>query len=271
MEVSLKEKLESIQKELDKLLSDSAQSAMPIIQKMRRGKPTDAQCQKINDLLGEEVDPSSIYVVPFYASDNLIKGDWSRWHPDTLADMTATMSGCPLMFDHEWGESENTFGFIFDCWSETRDKLSVKSHEVVDNLNQAIAAKEGHQIVYAYAAIPSNMSSVIDAIERRIINACSTGGLILKDLSLLCPNCSETEGRDVDFREFLSGRIDLFAAFWGKRYDEDYICPHHIPDSMSKALGYPGDADYCTVKARYESKELSAVNIGNVPLAGVAR
>jgi hypothetical protein len=267
--VNVLQDLEQIVKSLDLVsLQEPDLSNMGI--SLNRGKPTPDQLDKINQMTGRDSKAEEWYVIPFKASDNLVSRSMRQWHGDVLNQMTDQLKGRPLIVDHNWDNVGDSVGHIFDCvmTNATSAPQSVWDQPGKADLNRAIIAKEGYKAVYCLACVGSDMQNVIDGIESRRLNDCSTGGL-LSNIQMLCPNCSDDKGREVSFTE--------------KNKNGEYTCPHMIPSQYSGMyssddddpdvddLGQTRYADYMTLNGVFDGIELSIVQAGNLPAASVVR
>lgn len=254
------EQLESALKQLDlvSVTSDEAQSL-----NLNMGTPTADQLAKINTLTGKDCKASEWYVVPFRASDNLVSRSIRKWHNNVLSQMQSQLVGRPLLVDHNWDEVEDSVGLIFDCKMSTSTNCpeNIWNQPGKADLNRSIIAKEGYKCLYALACISSEMTAVIQGIESRRLNDCSTGGF-LSGMRLICPNCTHEKGREISFTE--------------QDKNGEYTCPHLIPDQYTSMyddgshLELPY-ADYLELDGTFDGIELSLCNAGNLPAASVCR
>jgi predicted RNA-binding Zn-ribbon protein involved in translation (DUF1610 family) len=178
------------------------------------GAPTDDQLVKINACLGRSTTAAEWSVVPMLASNNMLSRSWRKWHSNVLMQMANAYAGAVFMLDHEWEESEDNIGFIFDSAlvriPNPGESLYVSVGKT--ECNQKIMAQEGYLALYCWGAIATSQNTVIDAVAERRLNGCSTGGL-LNNPRFVCPNCTEKMGREVEFEEVVDG---------------EYTCPHMI-------------------------------------------
>lgn len=255
------EQLESALKQLDlvSMSSDEAQSL-----NLNMGTPTAEQLAKINALTGRDTKGAEWYVVPFRASDNLVSRSIRKWHPNILNQMQDQLVGRPLLVDHNWDEVQDSVGLIFDCKTATSTNCpeSIWNQPGKADLNRSIIAKEGYKCLYAMVCVSSDMTNVIQGIESRRLNDCSTGGF-LSSMRLICPNCTDEKGRETTFTE--------------TDKNGDYVCPHMIPNQYSEMYADSDDdmelpyADYLELDGTFDGIELSLCNAGNLPAASVCR
>lgn len=267
-----KEKLEAIlQDAVSKFLSDDL-SVVDAAPDRMMGRPTDKQFAAISKFLDPDHGTSAEdwFVVTLQASDNLVSRSIRSWHPNVLNQMAALFPGAPLILNHEWEDSNAAVGFIFNAYAE---KTELPPAALTDGnrgpLNKKIADRQGFQRLMLQCAVPMSDSETVESIKKRKYNCVSTGGYMTK-MRLICPDCSESYGREVTFTE-----RDKTGAF---------VCPHLIPDMWH--LLYEGDDDYGDDKDNddemkpasylvldgiFDAVEVSLVVAGNLPLASVVR
>lgn len=230
---------------------------------LNKGTPTRDQLNLINEYLQEETTAEEWYILPVRASDNLVNRSLRKWDVNVLEQMLQQFPGTVAMLDHEWEDAEDAIGFTL----ETELITTADAPEWIVNspgreeYNQQIIAEEGYVALYSMMAIAMDMSEILTGTRYRRLQGVSTGGL-LSGIKLLCPNCSRQHGRPVSFTE-----RDKNGA---------HVCPHLIPSSYS-ALYAEDDgeeyeyADYLVLDGTFDAIEISLVNSGNLPAAGILR
>ena len=228
------------------------------------GRPTDSQMEAILSLTDEESTPEDWYVMAFRASDNFVDRGLYRWHPNVQVQMGMDFSGKPLILDHQHNTS-NIVGFLM---SPSLVRESSAPEEILNSIgmgaaNQEIVRNEGYLWLYTMGVLRAGHPAVEDVRSRRF-NDVSTGSS-LQDVRRICPNCTREKGREVDFFE-----LDK---------NNDYACPHLIPDAFSRAMfemfgdrdDNPQWAEYCTLDGTSRSVELSFCLEGMLPGASLLR
>lgn len=241
---------------------------------LRMGSPSEPQLAQIKSFLhsSDTTTAEDWFVFSAIASDNLVSRSYRKWTLNTLAQIAEGLRGKPFMMDHEWDDSDDTVGFIFDS---SLVKLSTPIMAAINQpmktaMNQAIVSLEGHQMVICSVAVPMTDTECVDGIKGRKCQSVSTGGL-LQSIKMICPNCSATYGREVTFTE---------RDKYGK-----YTCSHLVPSEYSYGMSRDDDsddyedddfpppayADYLVLDGIFDGVELSAVVAGNLPYAQIVR
>lgn len=222
----------------------------------------ESEVTTLSKFLNVQVNKEDWCFVKFRASDNLVNRSIRKWHVNVLNSMSRSYKNAVLLTDHNWDSIDNCLGVIYRAETVVENNLSSNALQVpgYEEINQKIIDREGYiQVVY-YAAIPKTVENqgVVSKIENKILRNCSTGGRLSK-MRLLCPNCSSDKGREVSFLE--------------TDKNDDFICPHLIPDSYTNAYDdnpyAEYSADYLELDGNYEGYELSIVSIPNLPNTGI--
>lgn len=248
MKLTAKEWLSAIAQELATI-----EKAQVVANGFYTGEPKPEHLAKIQGYLGDRATNSADwFVCCVRASDNVVNRSRRKWSLNILTQMVERTNGCSFMLDHEWGEVEDSVGFVFDGYLDMEQSPQRQSPGVEEHNSEIIKA-EGYWCYYAWVAIPVTNESAI-AIQERRSHFISTGGLV-NNLRLLCPICSKESGRDI-------GVYDMNDE--GK-----YLCPHSLP-----GWGWWDDSEdmempYVIIDGNYDPIEISLVSSGNLPNAEV--
>lgn len=234
---------------------------------LTKGIPNKEQLATINEFLQESTTAEEWYLLPVRASDNLVSRSLRKWHPNVLQQMLQQYPGTVALIDHEWEEVEDSIGFNLDAELITTPSAPdwIINSPGREEYNQEIISEEGYVSLYVTMAIATDMASIIAGTRYRRLNGVSTGGL-LSGIKMICPNCSRDYGREVTFTE--------------RNKNGEYLCPHLIPSTYSALYSEDEDemgereseyADYLVLDGVFDAVEVSVVNSGNLPAAGVLR
>lgn len=142
-----------------------------------------------------EYEASEIQVVTVRASHNLIHKSYHAWTPESLLNMSQQYPGRPVILDHEWGDSDEVVGFVFDSMLIHRPDPDQRCNLFPD-LNQLVTRKYGFYELYLQVAIQAGLS-LESGIRYRRIKQVSTGGITSG--ASICPLCEtsfDSEGCD---------------------------------------------------------------------------
>ena len=234
------------------------------------GQPSDVQLAQIKSYL-QSTDSSEAadwFVFSALASDNLVSRSYRKWTINVLQQMAEALKGKPLIADHEWDESEEVLGFIFDAnlIKLATPIMAAVNQPLKTDFNKQIVASEGQYVLICSIAVPAGDVEFINAVKARKYQAVSTGGY-LQGIKMICPNCSTKHNRQVSFTE--------------RDMEGSYLCPHLIPSDLSYGMDDDDDddddcvsvqyADYLELDGIFDGIELSAVVAGNLPYAQIVR
>jgi hypothetical protein len=223
---------------------------------LRSGYPSTEQLKLINkyrNIGGVEYTAEELYTFPTLASDNLLHHNNARWSLETLDSMGRTLVGKDFLFNHDWGDSKNIQGIIFDgaiveisdLSLNTKLFLTEDSPNVENDLK--ILTKEGYHALILWVAVEANSPIASDIVYLRQSDL-SVGGYA--NLDYICPECNVS-------------------------FDSDE-CPHIIPDpTYMWLMDIESDderlAPYYIRHGDFSGMELSMVVSGNCPRARILR
>lgn len=223
---------------------------------LRAGQPSEQQLKLINQYRNAgtpEYTSSELYQFPTIASDNLLHHNNSQWSKRALESMARSLVGKDFLLNHEWDDSTQIKGLIFDSVLVSIEdlNLSTKLFLTDSSANQAqdleILNKQGYEALILWVAVEANSNINSDVVYLRQSDL-SVGGYA--SLDYICPLCN------VSFN--------------------DDKCPHIIPDpNYMNYYGIdPNDPDLAPYYIRdsyFSGVELSMVVEGNCPRARILR
>ena len=160
-----------------------------------------------------EYTAEELKVVPIAAANNLVSYGGMKWSVSSLITMSGSYANTApdFMQDHEWYESDEVVGTVFDAqiWeikSPSKKAMNyLLKYSPAPDLDKAIIKQEGYYQVTCYGYIEASSEIASDILYGRRKDI-SIGGFQLP--KFLCPLCS-TESKKVSFM------------------DEE--CPHYMP------------------------------------------
>ena len=227
-----------------------------ILLDLRAGQPSDKQLAIINQYRNAgspEYTSAELYQFPTLASDNLLHHNNSQWGKKALESMARTLVGKDFLLNHEWEDSKQIQGIVFDSAivSISDLSLSTKLFLTESSSNQIqdleILSKEGYEALILWVAVEANTGIASDIVYLRQSDL-SVGGYA--SLDYICPLCN------ISFNS-----------------DE---CPHIIPDPVYMyMMDIEKDdedlAPYYIRDGEFQGVELSMVVSGNCPRAKILR
>lgn len=223
---------------------------------LRAGQPSEQQLKLINQYRNAgtpEYTSSELYQFPTIASDNLLHHNNSQWSKRALESMARSLVGKDFLLNHEWGDSNQIKGLVYDSALVSIEDLSLSTKLFLTdssaNPNQdlEILTKEGYEAVILWVAIEANSAINSDVVYLRQSDL-SVGGYA--SLDYICPLCNVSFNNDE--------------------------CPHWIPDPMYMWImgidhNDPDLAPYYIRDGEFNGVELSLVVSGNCPRARILR
>jgi hypothetical protein len=237
------------------------------------GMPNDKDLATIKRLTGEDSEPEEWSIYCYRASDNLLHGDESTWHPNLLRQMADKYVGYNFMIDHNWGSSDAVMGFVVESkLYETRNPSdAIMNAGTFGEINKQIISSQGkYQWLMLKVAVPAGSSFDMAAKQRRT-QFCSTGFFVYNRRTI-CPDCSAEMGREVEFTE-----MEAVETKNGTEYRA--MCPHLAPSPFLRMLfkiygkpdRQPNWAMYSTMDGDLKPVELSACVSPMLPACGILR
>jgi hypothetical protein len=207
--------------------------------------PDKNQLSKIKKYLpsGTVIDAEELVYCTFIATDNLVSRRLSKWGIDELEPLANLLLGLPFTLNHEWGEVEESQGFIFDARIIEEDAPPTDILNAAGNgdNNRQIVKNEGYCYIECDVCFPA-YSPIISGIKYGIFKYVSLGGFVYEDH--VCPICE--------------------CSFDDKR------CSHYLPgDWTMNTSDRMNTAPYYIRSSVYDLGELSLVLIPNIPGAKV--
>ena len=219
-------------------------------------KPTPAELRKIQTFAprGITYTADELRVVELIASDNLVQRSMEKWSLNCLQQMAANFPGEQLIQDHDWFDSDDAMGLVFDATLEQVEPTG----QILDRCgnrkpNRKIANSEGVWQLKLKVFFAADNPALKKFKYRQYFDL-STGALWKKMPDYLCPHCMGEDGRNLSI------------------YDE--ACPHMPPGGLEYFFwGNDPDfkfADYVLVDGELYPTEISTVVVGDVPGAMAA-
>ncbi len=223
---------------------------------LRAGHPSEMQLRTLNKYRNAgtpEYTSEEVYQFPTLASDNLLHHNNAQWSSRALESMARSLVGKDFLLNHEWGDSNQIKGLVYDSAlvsieglsEETKLFLIESSSNPRQDLN--ILSREGYEALILWVAVEANSSINSDVVYLRQSDL-SVGGYA--SIEYLCPLCN------VSFNS--------------------PECPHIIPDPtfmwlMDVESNDPDLAPYYIRDGEFTGIELSLVVSGNCPRARILR
>jgi hypothetical protein len=265
------EATESEPVEVSFLFDPVPESAMDV--DIYSGMPNVKDLASINRLTGEDYAAEEWSIYCYRASDNLLHGDESTWHPNLLRQMADKYVGYNFMIDHNWGSSDAVMGFVVESkLYETRNPSdAIMNAGTFGEINKQILSSQGkYQWLMLKVAVPAGSSFDMAAKQRRT-QFCSTGFFVYNRRTI-CPDCSAEMGREIEFTE-----TEKIETKTGTEYRS--VCPHLAPSPFLRMLfkiyarpdQQPNWSTYSTMDGDLKPVELSAVVSPMLPACGILR
>ena len=232
--------------------------------KYNAGTPTDEQLAKIN--VHSPLEPltaEQVVTVPFLASNNLLWHSNGAWTVPSLHAMGELLIGRKHMLNHEWYDSTQGVGKIYDYSLIYSDEAPDSAINVagMGKENQYIVERGGYARLILHCYFEAE-SDIVSDLKYGRMDDVSTGVMTSGADSFICPVCSERFGRTIRFNE--------------KDEEGRGICPHSIPTPFM--LWWYGEDNEEMNFARFYYRELtletghgielSSVGVPDLPLAG---
>lgn len=236
------------------------------------GNPNPDDLASINKLTGRN-DPAEEWTVfPFLASDNILNYNYRVWSANTLEQMERGYIGANLILNHDSGNVESSVGFIFDAklYQDNNPSEEILNASIFGEVNKTITDQDGYKWLLLKGAVQSGTAASEAGLYRRA-QACSTG-FWLYDQRTICPDCSKSYGREVEFEEEA-----MFATTDGKEIVQP-LCPH-LPITLTNLMIWdeygqgpdPLWSSYVIKDGKVDVIELSLCVDGALPMAGIIR
>ena len=223
---------------------------------LRAGQPSVNQLKLINQYRNAgmpEYTAEELYQFPTIASDNLLHHNNAKWSQRALESMARSLVGKDFLLNHEWTDSTQIKGIVFDSAIVNVQDLSLSTKLFLTDSSPKpeedlkILTKEGYEAVILWVAIEASSDINSDIVYLRQSDL-SVGGTA--SLDYICPLCN------VSFNSS--------------------DCPHSIPDPLYMWIaGIEEDnedlAPYYIRDGEFNGVELSLVVSGNCPRARILR